>query len=355
MNNCHIIFLTLLILPNLGFADSLESTSITNLAHTSQQILSECQRLNRFRTARVIRTNALTERSYNQEIQERDDLMGIGVCEPTVNRLGIDYRRSTCSGTLIGDGLLLTASHCIDRNTSASEACENLIFEFANQDSAEEDSGLEVGCSQILYSSRPSEGGSDFAIIQLERHPFSNMNFVAPVSGRGASLRWKNSLFGRNLVSEEAEIYGYPHGGDLISSELSNDIDFIQRNHSGDSIVLSGFSMGGMSGGGVYNQNCELIGVTTDMVRNYERDRTEMRLSEESMCFEEGEVGVMFTNSRIIRSILDRIETGQLRVVDQSLAINDPRRYNIDGPPVGTINDIRRYRPNETIQSAAVE
>lgn len=187
---------------------------------------------------------------------DESDPTNVGLVAPTFRerhdlcadeKYGEQLSAAYCSGTLIADGLVLTAGHCITDQTE----CASTRFVFGYALGA--DGGLATltaddvfGCGEIVVRARDEL--VDYAVIRLDRSTGARQPAVLRT--------WPQTLTGE----DELFIAGYPSG---LPLKLARNGWVTQAgSDSLDSFYATLDSFGGNSGSGVYVQRSgELVGI----------------------------------------------------------------------------------------------
>jgi hypothetical protein len=156
-----------------------------------------------------------------------------------------------CSGSLVGEDLVMTAGHCIKNapvNVSNGETCANtrLVFGFAiksrggNAPSSVPESDV-YSCKEIVTHGL-NNGGADFAIIRLDRKVTGRKPL--PIH-RGAGLKKGDRMF----------VIGHPSGLPLKVAEGASVRDASKDTH----YVADLDTYGGNSGSPVFDSRTSFI------------------------------------------------------------------------------------------------
>ena len=160
---------------------------------------------------------------------------------------------SECSGTLVGDDLVLTAGHCFDSMT-----CDNLAitFDYAYLSRPTDLSSLARGipgadvyrCAEVIASEHAvdyeTRRGADFALIRLDRK----------VTGRTpAQVNWAAPV----EAGRPAYVIGQPSG---LPQKLSTGA-ILDGATNPDFLIHDADVFGGNSGGGMFDAAGQLIGI----------------------------------------------------------------------------------------------
>lgn len=178
---------------------------------------------------------------------------------------------ANCSGTLVGKDLVLTAGHCISSETDCSD--KSYVFDFlSNSDipRIQNNENLIYKCKKVLAWSKPVPRQQlvDYALIQLDREVQDRQ----PIS------------ISKTKIGQETNLttFGFPLGMPMkISKGYINKEDAQKNLSQKSSFAYSKMpTHGGLSGGGVYDDNYNLIGVLVRGAANIERDGRCQRILE---------------------------------------------------------------------------
>lgn len=170
---------------------------------------------------------------------------------------------SNCSGTLIGKDLILTAGHCI----SKLEDCQTKSYVF---DYADNDTILEIQnnpsriyrCKKIVAWSQPIPQLQlvDYAIVQLDREVLDR----DPIQVSKKDLSTENDILS----------YGHPLGlpQKLLRGFISKENAEKNKNIKLPYYQANLSSHPGLSGGGVYDFEANLVGILVRGEGNIEYD-----------------------------------------------------------------------------------
>lgn len=159
-----------------------------------------------------------------------------------------------CSGTLIGDDLVLTAGHCLSKKD-----CQQNYFVFGYQMNSSDTQITEFpsqdvyNCKEII--ARKKSNTLDYAIIRLDR----------PVENRTPmKLAQRNASFGQDIF-----MLGYPSGLPLKYSGIAK-----VSEQKPDFFVSKIDAFGGNSGSGVFSlETNEIVGILVRGEEDYDYDR----------------------------------------------------------------------------------
>ena len=267
MTKRFFLFLSLILLPALSFAGT-------------RAIYGSDDRVDFYQTSadRQALADSVVSFWHNEQVENKGDMSELSVsifgraynlCEG--QRYDKQYMGAFCSGSLVGEDLVLTAAHCV----KTEEACQDTKLVFGFKVSEEGQPGIYDIPSADVYSCSKIEAkfyhktdtatgqqgqnaGSDYAVIRLDRKVKNHKPL--PVN------------YGNQMKNgEEIFVIGYPAGIPLkvadgakirsndISSYYSTDLD----------------TFGGNSGSPVFNAKNNLIeGILvrggTDFVRTTE-------------------------------------------------------------------------------------
>ena len=216
---------------------------------------------------RDLTRNSIVALATPDELDETDpnnvvlDSSTLGEAERLCNgeRFADQPTLSECSGTLIDDDLVLTAGHCARNSTD----CRGYRFVFNYR--MEADGQLATLTHEDLFdcravvawrmSNRPTV---DFAIVQLDR-PATPRFTPAPVRRDVAPLAGGSPLtlisFGSGLPAK------IDHGGRVLDA----------RGSTMDYFTGTMDSFGGSSGGGVFDERGQVVGILVRGERDYVR------------------------------------------------------------------------------------
>lgn len=171
---------------------------------------------------------------------------------------------SNCSGTLIDKDIVLTASHCIQRDTGCQD--KSYVFDYNTNDSIvdiQNNPQRIYKCKKILAWSQsiPQKQLVDYAIIQLDR----------PVLDREPI-----ELSTKTLTQEQDILaFGHPLGLPMKISRGFVHAEDAEKNLATPLQPFYHVSMNthpGLSGGGVYDADYNLLGILVRGDANIERD-----------------------------------------------------------------------------------
>jgi V8-like Glu-specific endopeptidase len=162
-----------------------------------------------------------------------------------------------CSGTLIGPDLVLTAGHCVGR-----DSCDGtvLVFDFFERT----DGVLETISASDAYPCADvvawaNSGGLDFAVLRLDR--------PVDATRRPVPMRLPDSPL---AVGEPLYVIGFGSGlpakiddGGVVTDPRPATLDYFQASLD---------TFGGNSGSGVFNQELELVGILVRGLTDYVSD-----------------------------------------------------------------------------------
>ncbi|TVQ97653.1 MAG: serine protease [Deltaproteobacteria bacterium] len=165
---------------------------------------------------------------------------------------------SFCSGTLIGDDLVLTAGHCVD----GADSCATTRFVF-NYYMASEDERATVTaedvfeCAEIL--SVRNDGAQDHAVVRLDR-PAGPERVVAPFRAEDEAL----------ALGHPVGVIGFPSGlpmkidlGGIVTRNREDRLDYFEASLD---------TFGGNSGSGVFDMDGVIVGILVRGARDYVED-----------------------------------------------------------------------------------
>lgn len=170
---------------------------------------------------------------------------------------------ANCSGVLVAKNIVLTAGHCITRLEDCST--KSFVFDFLDNSSLQKvrtDQKQVYTCKKILDWSRPVPNKQlvDFALIQLDREVTDR----DPISLTDKSLKAEQDVFS----------FGFPLGSPMKISKGFISYENAQENQLPErSFYRANMSTHpGLSGGGVYDENLQLVGVLVRGEANIEKD-----------------------------------------------------------------------------------
>jgi len=163
-----------------------------------------------------------------------------------------------CSGTLIGDDLVLTAGHCVD----SAAACQELAFVFDYR--YETDGTLATiehddvyYCERVVAQALDESTNRDFGIVQLDR----------PVVGRDpAPVRLESSAL---AASTPVSVIGFGTGLPLKYDAGGAVLE--PRASSLDVFLMNTDTFAGNSGSGVFDANGTVVGILVSGQDDYVR------------------------------------------------------------------------------------
>jgi V8-like Glu-specific endopeptidase len=181
-------------------------------------------------------------------------------------RFAKQFTASFCSGTLVGEDLVLTAGHCIRESSSDSETpfAKDALFVFGYYAEEPSDPGntkFETG--QIYRGKEFVDGtvdstGADWAVVRLERKVLTSV--ATPVKERRTAK-----------IQNERSVYvvGYPSG---LPIKYAPDAK-VTKNTAGPFFTANLDTFAGNSGSGVFDQETgELVGVLVRGDTDYYKD-----------------------------------------------------------------------------------
>jgi V8-like Glu-specific endopeptidase len=178
-----------------------------------------------------------------------------GVCQK--ERFRDQPAAALCSGTLIGEDLILTASHCYTSTSICRHASWVFGFQVDPKNRYEISQEEIYRCKEVVYQKFDLPNGKDFAVIKLDRKVRNH----SPVKIRqeNAELPMGTSLF----------TIGHPRGlpvkvaanGEVLSTE--------------NNVMMTNLdSFTGNSGSGVFHSvTHELVGVLSYGKEDYDEDK----------------------------------------------------------------------------------
>jgi V8-like Glu-specific endopeptidase len=174
-----------------------------------------------------------------------------------------DLMWASCSGTVVGEDLVVTAAHCLTAQNDCSDM--TIATEFNSNEDIElirKSPEKVFRCKKVIYSSEPRPGNHDrdIAILQLDR----------PVQGRQSAKIVANW----NPDNEFIYAAGYPSGtSKKISVGFSSNENFPDINLKNlEYRKISLLAPPGLSGGGVFNSRNQLVGVVVRSNTSYIRE-----------------------------------------------------------------------------------
>ena len=200
---------------------------------------------------------------------------------------------ASCSGTLVGDDLVLTAGHCL----SSVEACSALaiVFNYRMSDATTPHTLTDddiYSCVEIVARSLPDSSSLDFAFLRLDRP-------VAPHL-RPAPARLPGGLLPRGT---SLTMIGHPSG--LPAKITTGGVVQDESLRSGNLFLTNLDAFAGNSGSGVYDERGLLAGVLVWGERDY-RDRAGASCREVNQLSEgAGSEGVVYAFRAIERLCVD--------------------------------------------------
>lgn len=171
---------------------------------------------------------------------------------------------SNCSGTLIGKDIILTASHCIQKVNNCQD--KSYVFDYKDNESIhdiQKDSRRVYKCKKVLAWSQsvPRKQPIDYAVIQLDRPVLDR----EPISISDGTLDHEQDILA----------FGHPLGLPMKMARGFVSADDAQKNRSNPQRPFFNASMNthpGLSGGGVYDTNYNLLGILVRGDANIEKD-----------------------------------------------------------------------------------
>lgn len=225
--------------------------------------------------------------------------MAAGLCPDEV--LASDISQASCTGTLIDHDLVLTAGHCV-RNVSSCTGW-SFVFDFheASPGTLAPITHEDVYyCHQLLLSPFDADHSRDYAVIELDRpvrHPDGTPRALAPITATDTA---------RPLESEVVVI-GTPLGTPMRIAR--NGFVAYSRPTVLDIFGYTGDTTPGSSGGGVYDNLGNLVGVHSNSLRPAFADLGCNRIRRLTMT---GEIGARAAEAVYVhRAVDDLCATGR--------------------------------------------
>lgn len=166
------------------------------------------------------------------------------------------YRIGFCSGTLVGDDLILTNRHCIPPGFKQNgAACKDAIkIMFPETKTGDEE---RLDCLNIVQVFEELPDQPDIAVIRIER-PASRRDIVPMV---GNSLSHGDTLTAYTM-NPGSELYGSIRKKTCKVSQ--DDIYYFKQDSTAGNMVITGGRcnvIGGNSGSSILNSSGEIVGV----------------------------------------------------------------------------------------------
>lgn len=175
----------------------------------------------------------------------------LGLCED--ERFANEPVAAFCSGVLIDDDLVATAGHCFGSSLElASGRCRSTRIAFGYALPAS-DAGLELGAERVFACRKVVALDADIAVVQLDR--------PAP----GASPR---PVASASPEAGDALIVASHGAGLPLKIELAAELSEVAPESGTLTVAMDTFA--GSSGGGLYNQDLELVGLVEDGALDWE-------------------------------------------------------------------------------------
>lgn len=178
---------------------------------------------------------------------------------------------ANCSGVLVGKDLVLTAGHCISSQTDCSD--KSYVFDFlSNSDipRIQNNDRLIYKCKKVVAWSKPVPRKQlvDYALIQLDREVTDR----EPIA------------LSKTKIGQETNLtaFGFPLGMPMkISKGFISKTDADKNQSTKNPFVSTSMpSHGGLSGGGVYDDDYNLVGLLVRGDANIEPDGRCQRIRE---------------------------------------------------------------------------
>jgi len=193
-------------------------------------------------TVALMDSSRLTKNSDGFDIRTESyaDRYGLCTSEPF-------YEQSTaafCSGSLIGDDIIVTAGHCISTTRDCSTTKFVFGFAYENKNEAPESAKADdvYSCKEIIHSEVDRFSGSDFALIRLDRKVVGR----EPLEVRDSGTVGDNSRL---------TVIGHPAG---LPTKLADGAQ-VRNNLNADFIVANLDTYGGNSGSAVFNSRTKRV------------------------------------------------------------------------------------------------
>ncbi|MFL5784275.1 MAG: trypsin-like serine peptidase [Bacteriovoracaceae bacterium] len=198
-----------------------------------------------------------------------------GVCQK--ERFRDQPAAALCSGTLIGDDLILTASHCYDNSSICKNASWIFGFEVDPKNRYEISQDEIYRCKEVVFQKFDLTNGNDFAIVRLDRKVKNH----SPVKIRqqNSSLPMGTGLF----------TIGHPRG---LPTKVAANGEVLSVENNVMMTNLDSFT--GNSGSGVFHSATnELIGVLSYGKEDYDEDQDNVCSFSHIYLLQEGGEAVM--------------------------------------------------------------
>lgn len=156
--------------------------------------------------------------------------------------IGLGISPRTCSGVIIAQDLVLTALHCFVASEAAS------VLEFAT---------IESGEKIFTGKLERFSGMNDLAIVKVIDNKFKPEQVVKVAKN---TLKKLDKVYAIGSVSSRLL---------LVSGEVAADESPFDVGLGGNTSLFQMQVFFGMSGGGIYNEQMELVGITSKMVFSF--------------------------------------------------------------------------------------
>lgn len=235
-------------------------------------------------TVALIAKTDMTQDGTQYKIKAKSFGSTMGLCQDEA--FANQPSAANCSGSLIGDDLVMTAGHCIDVNNCSKY---NFVFGYKMNSASTANTVLPqtdvYGCKQIM--TREYTTKQDYAVIQLDR----------PVQGRKVLRLSQNPAD----VGEDIYVVGHPSG---LPTKIAGGAKV--RSSEKEFFVTNLDTYGGNSGSAVFSAKThEIIGILVRGAQDFKFDRTN-KCYRSNVCEQDGCRGEDVTHVRYVTDYLNK-------------------------------------------------